>query len=189
VLSLQTWRVHSGDDPRWASPAFDDSQWQTVSYPIQQSFAEHTSSFRWYRAAVPLPPSLQDRDLAIGMGPLDEVWEVYVEGVLVGRFGHWTPRPESPFNRNLTFPIPAGTVKSPVVHIAIRRWNGATGTGLFPYYSSGIARFSHPPELGTTACDQRPNQLLHLLRNRSQHSLESLPPGHVRGWVHCPGSL
>ena len=150
VLSLQTWRVHPGDDPRWASPAFDDSQWQTVSYPIQQSFAEHTSSFRWYRAAVPLPLSLQNRDLAIGIGPLDEVWEVYVEGVLVGRFGHWTPRPESPFNRNLTFPIPAGTVRSPVVHIAILRWNGATGTGLFPYYSSGVARFSHPPELGTT---------------------------------------
>jgi len=151
VLSLDTWRVHSGDDSSWASPTFDDSQWQTVSYPIQQSFADHTGSFRWYRTTARLPPSLQGRDLAVGMGPFDEVWEVYVEGVLVGRFGHWTPRPESPFNRNLTFPIPSGTVKAPSVHIAIRRWNGATGTGLFPFYSSGIARFPHPPELGATA--------------------------------------
>src|ERR1700689_106281 len=108
VLSLDTWRVHSGDDPSWASPTFDDSQWQIVSYPVQQSLADYTSSFRWYRATVPLPPSLQGRELAIGMGPFDEVWEVYVEGVLVGRFGHWTPRPESPFNRNLTFSIPPG---------------------------------------------------------------------------------
>src|ERR1700677_2648964 len=74
VLSLDTWRVHSGDDPRWASPTFDDSQWQTVSYPIQQSFADHTNSFRWYRATILLPPSLQESDLAIGMGPFDEVW-------------------------------------------------------------------------------------------------------------------
>jgi sigma-B regulation protein RsbU (phosphoserine phosphatase) len=151
VLSLQTWRIHSGDELRWASPAFDDSQWQSVSYPIQQSLADHTSSFRWYRTSVVLPPSLQGRDLAIGMGPFDEVWEVYVEGILVGRFGHWTPQPESSFNRNLTLPIPAGTVKAPVVHIAIRRWTGETGTGLFPFYSSGVARFAHPPELGTTA--------------------------------------
>jgi serine/threonine protein phosphatase PrpC len=35
VLSLDTWRVHAGDDSSWASPAFDVSRWQTVSYPVQ----------------------------------------------------------------------------------------------------------------------------------------------------------
>jgi hypothetical protein len=151
VLSLDTWREHAGDDPSWASTAFDDSHWQTVSYPVQQSSGEKTDGFRWYRTTVTLPSSLQGRDLAIGIGPLDEVYEIYVEGVLVGRFGHWTPKPESPFNRNLSFPIPAGTVKSPVVHIAIRRWHGASNTGLFPFYTSGVARFAHPPELGATS--------------------------------------
>jgi len=151
VLSLQTWRIHSGDDPRWASPAFDDSQWKTSAYPIQGFLDQDASPFHWYRTTVTLPPSLQDHDLAISMGPADEVWEIYVEGVSVGRFGHWTPRPESPFNHNLTFPIPTGLVKSPVVHIAIRRWVGASTTGLFPFYTSGIARFAHPPELGTPA--------------------------------------
>lgn len=151
VLSLDTWRVHAGDDPNWASPAFDDSQWQTVSYPIQESSSEHAVGFRWYRATVTLPPSLLGRDLAIGIGPLDEAYEIYVEGVPVGHFVHWTPQPESPFNRNLSFPIPAGTVRSPVVHIALRRWNGTTSTGLFFFYSSGVARFARQPELGATA--------------------------------------
>jgi hypothetical protein len=151
VLSLDTWRIHAGDDPSWASPAFDDSQWQTVPYPVQESSGEYFHGFRWYRTTVTLPPSLRSRDLAIGMGPLDEVYEIYVEGVLVGRFGHLTPRPESHFNRNLTFPIPSGTVRSPVVHIAIRRWNAVGTTGLFPFYTSGIARFPHPPELGAPA--------------------------------------
>jgi len=151
VLSLQTWRIHPGDDMRWASPAFDDSRWQTVSYPVQEPSAKLSGGFHWYRTTVSLPPSLQGRDLAIGIGPLDEVYDIYVEGVLVGRFGHWTPKPESPFNRNLSFPIPAGTVSSPVVHIAIRRWTGASTSGLFPYYTSGMARFPHSPELGTRA--------------------------------------
>jgi hypothetical protein len=34
------------------------------------------------------------------------------------------------------------------VHIALRRWVGATSTGLFPFYSSGAARFTHPLEIG-----------------------------------------
>ena len=27
------WKHHTGDDPRWADPAFDDSAWPTVSMP------------------------------------------------------------------------------------------------------------------------------------------------------------
>jgi hypothetical protein len=151
VLSLDTWRVHAGDDASWASPAFDDSQWQAISYPSLGSSGDHSVNFHWYRTIVTLPQSLEGRDLAIGMGPMDEVYEVYVEGVRVGRFGHWTPKPESPFDRHMSYPIPAGAIKSPLVHIAIRRWNGGSGTELPPLYTSGVARFPHPPELGARA--------------------------------------
>ena len=148
VVVLDSWRVHEGDDLTWARPDFDDSKWAETSSPKETPGLLVQSGFRWYRTTVELPEQLLGRELAIDMGPIDEVFEVYVEGVSVGRFGRWEPKPESPFNRNLAFPIPPGLVKGSTVHIALRRWVGATSTGLFPFYSSGAARFTHPLEIG-----------------------------------------
>jgi hypothetical protein len=159
VVVLNTWRVHAGDSLSWAAPGFDDSQWQLTDAPVRENIISAYSGFRWYRTTVALPATLQGRDLAIGFGPLDEVFEVYVEGVSVGRFGHWMPRPESPFDRNLTFAVPAKLIPVPAVHIAIRRWTGPSATSLFPYYTSGAARFPHPPELGLLSTVNARNRL------------------------------
>jgi len=154
VVILNAWRVHPGDDPAWARPDLDDSNWQTTKPPVKSSILTTVPGFRWYRTTVQLPQSLlasqlAGRQLAIAIGGLDEVYELYVEGVSIGRFGHWTPRPASSFDRQLTYDLPAGLVHGPTVHIAIRRWNGAAGTGLFPFYTAGTARFDRPPELGS----------------------------------------
>ena len=148
VVVLNSWRIHAGDDLNWAKPDFDDSGWKLGESPTKNTGLVFDPGFLWYRTAISLPASLRDRELAIGMPPFDEVYEVYVEGVSVGRFGHWTPSPESPFDRNLTFPIPPGLIKGQIVPIAIRRWRGAASTSLFPFYSFGAARFSRAPEIG-----------------------------------------
>jgi len=149
VLILNAWRMHPGDDPAWARPDMNDSNWQSSKAPVMGTSLTVVPGFRWYRTTVLLPPSLVGRPLAIGMGGIDEVYELYVEGVSIGRFGHWTPRPASPFDRQLIFAIPPSLVRGPTVHIALRRWNGATSTGLFPFYTAGTARFQRPPELGS----------------------------------------
>jgi hypothetical protein len=148
VVVLDSWRVHEGDDLTWARPDFDDSKWTLTTSPARSTILDTLRGFHWYRTTVQLPDQLEGRELAIGMGGIDEVYEVYVEGVSVGRFGRWEPRPESPFDRDLTFAIPPGLIKGNPVHIALRRWVGATSTGLFPFYSSGAERFGHTPEIG-----------------------------------------
>jgi hypothetical protein len=75
------------------------------------------AGYRWYRTAVDLPPFLQGRELAIGFGPVEEVYEVYAEGFSVGRFGHWLPQPASPANRNLVFPVSPGLIRGSTLHI------------------------------------------------------------------------
>jgi hypothetical protein len=152
VVVLDSWRIHEGDDLTWARPEFDDSKWTQTTSPKETPGLLVQSGFRWYRTMVKLPAQLGGRELAIDVGPVDEVYEVYVEGVSVGRFGLWQPKPESPFNRDLTFAIPPGLIKvskqGSTAHIAVRRWVGLTSTGLFPFYTSGAARFSHPLEIG-----------------------------------------
>ncbi|MDR3755052.1 MAG: PP2C family protein-serine/threonine phosphatase [Terracidiphilus sp.] len=148
VVVLDAWRIHEGDDLTWARADFDDTKWSQTTSPARSSGLNILPGFHWYRTTVELPKQLEGRELAIGMGGIDEVYEVYVEGVSVGRFGRWEPKPESPFDRDLTFAIPPGLIKGSTVHIALRRWVGATTTGLFPFYTSGAERFGHTPEIG-----------------------------------------
>ena len=149
-LALSHWVEHQGDDMEWAAPAFDDSAWKAETQ-TRASIVDFVAGFRWYRTAVDVPPALQNSDLALGMGPLDDVYEVFVEGVSVGRFGQWSPHPDSTFDRNLIFPIPARLTSGARLHIALRRWTGGSSTALFPYYTSGAVRFPQPVLIGTPA--------------------------------------
>ena len=147
VIVLNAWRFHAGDDMNWASPGFDDSAWAASAVPGLLNSAD-AYRYSWYRTTVMLPGELQGRPLAIALPPIDEVYEVYVNGVSVGCFGRWTPRPASPFDRNETFAIPNGLLHGTSVHIALRRWRGRSMTTAFPFYTSGTARFDRTPELG-----------------------------------------
>jgi phosphoserine phosphatase RsbU/P len=149
VVVLDAWRMQDGDNLAWARPELDDAGWRPIGAPLKSSaLVISNPGYHWLRTTATLPSVLAGRDLAIGLGPTDEVFEVYVEGVSIGRFGHWDPRPASPFDRNLTFAIPPGLVHGSEVHIAVRAWTGKSATSLFPFYMSGASRFTHPPELG-----------------------------------------
>ncbi len=148
LLTLDTWRVHAGDNPAWKAPAFDDSSWEKSEAPMRGTTPFVQPGYHWYRTTVDLPAALRGRQLAIGMGPIDEVYEVFVEGVPVGVFGRWEPKPESPFSRNLTFPISPELARGAQMHIAVRRWQGGSSTNYVTFYAVNGSRHNHPPELG-----------------------------------------
>jgi hypothetical protein len=61
------WRVHLGDDPAYAKPGFDDSQWRPIalhpaSTPNEPAAQGRT---RWYRLHVHLPTDNKDEALLI----------------------------------------------------------------------------------------------------------------------------
>lgn len=45
------WKFQNGDDPRWADPGFDDSNWQAVSLSERLDYQgiEPYSGYAWYR--------------------------------------------------------------------------------------------------------------------------------------------
>lgn len=123
-----TWRFRPGDNPAWASPDLDDSQWATITVPgswSRQGFGEHTG-FAWYRlrvqVAVPAPP------LALALGDVDSSYEAYANGVRIGHFGELGKRIY--FERPTVVPIPAGALRADGrLVLAVRVWRDPLSNG------------------------------------------------------------
>ncbi|MHB1959550.1 MAG: PP2C family protein-serine/threonine phosphatase [Acidobacteriaceae bacterium] len=92
VASLDgLWRFHTGDNPAWADPNFDDSQWpllrsdkpwSTQGYPGYGGYA-------WYRFQVVVPPG--EGNLSLSLPPIVTSYQVFVDGKLVKTVGRMPP--------------------------------------------------------------------------------------------------
>ncbi|HTU80892.1 MAG TPA: hypothetical protein VMF61_02120 [Candidatus Acidoferrales bacterium] len=133
------WKFHPGDDPRWASPAFDDSAWatQSLAAPVSSNDGDQGIThyapgwaaqgfrgyrgFAWYRIRVDTP-LLARGDLAI-LGPAmaDSAYQVYAGGKLAGGIGDFSgSKPVAYAIHPAMFAIAA---RGPLL-IAVRVWMG-----------------------------------------------------------------
>ncbi|HUA79534.1 MAG TPA: hypothetical protein VL997_04120 [Dyella sp.] len=136
------WRFHIGDDPRWSSPDFDDSSWETVDLTpapgahdgdvglpgyvpgwSRRGHAQYTG-YAWYRIKVAID-SDKNTPLALA-GPtlVDSTYQLYVNGQLLGGpgvFSDTTPKVYGvrPSVFRLPSPSPTGTQ---TYLIAFRVW-------------------------------------------------------------------
>lgn len=101
------WKSRVGDDPAWASPAFDDTGWTEVLLPAtweEQGYAG-LEGYLWYRRVIHLhlkdfQPNTSD-PLGLLVGPMSYGhYELYVNGRLTGRYG----------DPSLKAPIPSARV-------------------------------------------------------------------------------
>ena len=137
-----SWRFHTGDDPRWAQPGFDDSSWALLRSDktwTSQGYRDYTG-IAWYRFAVRIPA--QVRDPAIVVPGFITSYQVYADGNLIGQLGGLPPHPRSVWAPYQLFRLPQGSGDGPrTIVIAIRGWNwiheigGPTGTGRVGSYA------------------------------------------------------
>jgi hypothetical protein len=57
------WKQQTGDDPSWASPAFDDSAWHAVTMP--EPVTRGPRGITWYRLRIRLVEPLPDQPLFV----------------------------------------------------------------------------------------------------------------------------
>jgi hypothetical protein len=100
VLTLDgPWRFHTGDDPRWADPAFDDSSWPpvTLDQPLSGQGIDSYSGYAWYRLR------LQPAQLSlVGRQPGSTSLDVLVTGNSVGQLAAYLNGVESGQTRGMT---------------------------------------------------------------------------------------
>jgi Stage II sporulation protein E (SpoIIE) len=88
------WQFHLGDDRGWASPSFDDSLWDKISadktWGVQgyEGYDDHA----WYRIHLRLSPAPgASKTFSLLIPAIDDVYEVYWNGQLVGHLGQMPP--------------------------------------------------------------------------------------------------
>ena len=143
IVLATPWRFHSGDNPQWASPAFDDSSWKL--HLFEKSWAEQGLpgffGYAWLRRRIKVPDVATP--LALLVYPVGDSDEVYLDGVLIGTLGRMRPMPDLVVNRQAeAIALPSGT-EGHVVELAIRTWIGPNGA-----LESGEGA-AQPPILGT----------------------------------------
>jgi hypothetical protein len=167
------WQFHLGDDPAWAAMGFDDSGWEqlAVNKPWGAQGHESVDGYAWYRRHVRLNPGEQEPDqLAVLIPAVEDAYEIYWNGHLVGANGALPPHPVWYFDlRPHTWGL--GPAQSGV--LAIRVWKAPFGS----YDNGKQGGFYAAPVLGSpkaigdamSAADYR------WLRNRQvSFALESL---------------
>lgn len=125
------WRFHIGDDPAWADPAFNDSDWPTIS--LSQSLVEQGidtyTGYAWYRLKLQPQQMAQFTNLAAGQSlslllTSNSVGQLaaYVNG---NEAGHTKGMTESPVEfRSPPIVVQVSPSSSGPTVIAVRTWAG-----------------------------------------------------------------
>jgi phosphoserine phosphatase RsbU/P len=75
------WRTHSGNDPAWATPGFNDSSWRVTTLDAPQTPTPGAYDEHWYRLQLHLPAHY--RALALLDSGAQGIFEVYLNGRLL----------------------------------------------------------------------------------------------------------
>ena len=103
------WRESADDKAEYARPHFDDTAWKTVRLPWTQH-PPTDNSRHWFRRTVEMPQGADRTRLAITLGPISIVYEVFVNGVRIGGTGPFADNSQVHVARTRVFPIPASAL-------------------------------------------------------------------------------
>ena len=124
IISLDgLWRFHTGDNPAWADPTYDDSNWPLVRSDeswTKQGFFTY-SGYAWYRFAIQVEDGT--RPLGLLVPRIYTGYQVYEDGKLLGGSGSIRPTAAPSFAANpRLFQFVPGSPGRQTVQIAIRVW-------------------------------------------------------------------
>jgi hypothetical protein len=118
------WRFHTGDDPHWADANTDDSDWETIdltaapgSHDDDVGLPDYVggwmahghpgyTGYAWYRLAVVVPAGRAPWDI-LGPTLVEDGYEIYWNGQLLGGSGRLGAHPRLVGTRPLRFALPA----------------------------------------------------------------------------------
>lgn len=93
VVLDKGWRYHAGDDPAWADPYFDDSDWETAGTQSLDSIPGGWTGIGWFRLHMEIDSLLWNTSIGM-LCEQSGASEIYLDGRLVRSFGQVGRTPE-----------------------------------------------------------------------------------------------
>jgi hypothetical protein len=126
------WLFQRGDDPAFAHPILDDSDWEQRLVPtVRTSWRERWRGHGWYRLHLGVGAQALGADWMVSLGRAREAVEVYWNGALVAQRGRFGARAEGGERSTpLVAFVPAALVRPGDNVIAVRVHDPTYGGGL-----------------------------------------------------------
>ncbi|MEM8680522.1 MAG: beta galactosidase jelly roll domain-containing protein, partial [Planctomycetota bacterium] len=123
------WRFQTGDDPTWAQPEHDDSDWKPIKVGMdwESQAAPDYNGFAWYRLHLDIPAdvSLPQGTLRLQLGAIDDVDETWFNGEQIGATGSFPPDYGSSWSAARNYLVPERLVRPGEDNvIAVRVYDG-----------------------------------------------------------------
>ncbi|MEZ4900351.1 MAG: ATP-binding protein [Spirosomataceae bacterium] len=124
LLLTQGWKWHIGDNIEWASPEFDDNDWNEINPAEDLNNIPQLAKkgIGWFRATIAFSPLIAQRLTTLQINQ-SVASEIYINGILAKKIGIVSTDPDSVKAANATRSIAIGlpySVSYPFVQIAIR---------------------------------------------------------------------
>ncbi|MGQ7867822.1 beta galactosidase jelly roll domain-containing protein [Sunxiuqinia sp. sy24] len=139
------WKFRIGDQREWASVGYDDSAWDQIRVPARwenEGFRGY-DGYAWYRTQVVLDETIADKKLVLELGYIDDVDEVFINGVKIGQTGSFPPRFSTAYNASRKYQVPSNLIRIGEQNlIAVRVYDsqleGGIVSGNLRIYSTGV---------------------------------------------------
>lgn len=81
------WKLNRGDDMEWAKPSFNDSKWKEVLVPAywETQGLKDYDGYAWYRIRFMAPEKIQNQEMVLLLGKIDDIDATYLNGERIGR--------------------------------------------------------------------------------------------------------
>nr|MDA3930008.1 beta galactosidase jelly roll domain-containing protein [Prolixibacteraceae bacterium] len=133
------WHFTVGDDENWAKQNVDVTDWDKIIAP--RNWDDYYSSYNgygWYRKTFDINWMPEEGEVALFLGYVDDVDEVFINGVKVGQTGSFLPNFKTAYGDERKYYLPIDLLKKEDNVIAVRVYDAGGPGGILRGNKIGI---------------------------------------------------